>query len=485
MKLLNKFGFLLPILAATYTVLSLWSINSNRTSTLDMLLPLGLAIILSVIIWGIVHILPALGKSALPSTMRDNVNIFAAIVTVIILLWGTFPNPYIPPEILAVTSLFCMFFSFKKAVPALIMFLLILNLVAIGQGTLATAKTPAVKAADVNTESDTISMNDDVNSTATALPDIYFIIPDRMPSIAAELEDGFTGATAFQQSLENLGFQVWPDSLSSDPLKNTQTTGTATTRTQRFVASALNYGEPVTIDLSYKAAMGMIQYPKVAADLKANGYKYYEIGSWWPVTATSPSADYNFPFHINALADAVNSSFASTAFSRTLLGWTGMSLTGIVRDTYTVEAARQAYQIQTIEDIATGEIEQAQNTSPKFTFMHLLLPHPPYIWTADGQQRNPATPDKQAYLDQIEYASTQITKLATNLRAMDPTAIIIIEADEGMAYPDPQDSALNRAEDNTEWNGTLSAWYVPFNKQGITITQILGDAAKYVESLNK
>jgi len=95
-----------------------------------------------------------------------------------------------------------------------------------------------------------------------------------MPSIAAELEDGFTGATAFQQSLENLGFQVWPDSLSSDPLKNTQTTGTATTRTQRFVASALNYGEPVTIDLSYKAAMGMIQYPKVAADLKANGYKY-------------------------------------------------------------------------------------------------------------------------------------------------------------------------------------------------------------------
>jgi hypothetical protein len=485
MKLLNRFGFLLPILGAAYTVLSLWSINSNRTSLLDLLLPLGLAILLSIVSWGIVHILPALGKSSLPSTMRDNVNIFAAIVSVVILLWGIFPNPYIPPEILAVTSLFCMFFSFKKAVPALIMFLLVLNLVAIGQGTLATAKTPVVKAATVNTESDTISMNDDVNSTATALPDIYFIIPDRMPSIAAELEDGFTGATAFQQSLENLGFQVWPDSLSSDPLKNTQTTGTATTRTQRFVASALNYGEPVTINLSYKAAMDMIQYPKVAADLKANGYKYYEIGSWWPVTATSPSADYNFPFHVSTLADAVNSSFASTAFSRTLLGWTGMSLTGIVRDTYTVEAARQAYQIQTIEDIATGEIEQAQNTSPKFTFMHLLLPHPPYIWTADGQQRNPATPDKQAYLDQIEYASTQITKLATNLRAEDPTAIIIIEADEGMAYPDPQDRELNQAEDNTEWNGTLSAWYVPFNTVGISITQILGDAASYAESLNK
>jgi len=79
MKLLNRFGFLLPILAAAYTVLSLWSINSNRTSLLDLLLPLGLAILLSIVIWGIVHILPALGKSSLPSTMRDNVNIFAAL----------------------------------------------------------------------------------------------------------------------------------------------------------------------------------------------------------------------------------------------------------------------------------------------------------------------------------------------------------------------------------------------------------------------
>jgi hypothetical protein len=56
-----------------------------------------------------------------------------------------------------------------------------------------------------------------------------------------------------------------------------------------------------------------------------------------------------------------------------------------------------------------------------------------------------------------------------------------------MAYngSEADSTALNAAEDNTEWNGTLSAWYVPFNTQGITITQILGDVAKYVEGLNK
>jgi len=111
------------------------------------------------------------------------------------------------------------------------------------------------------------------------------------------------------------------------------------------------------------------------------------------VTATSPSADYNFPFHINALADAVNSSFASTAFSRDIT-WLDRNVTDrrIVRDTYTVEAARQAYQIQTIEDIATGEIEQAQTPSPKIYFHALALPASAlYLDCQDGQTANPAT----------------------------------------------------------------------------------------------
>ena len=56
-----------------------------------------------------------------------------------------------------------------------------------------------------------------------------------------------------------------------------------------------------------------------------------------------------------------------------------------------------------------------------------------------------------------------------------------------MAYDSTEagSTVLNEAEDNTEWNGTLSAWYVPFNTQGISITQILGDAAKYVENMDK
>ena len=489
MKSLSKFGFLLPILTAIFIVLSLWSVNATRTTPLDVVIPLTTAILSSILLWGLAHLLPMLGRKSLPPPMLDNINIFAAVLVVVFLLWSVL-TPWVAMAILIVASLALTIFSLKKAIPALIVFMLIVNVVAVGEGTFQ--QMGAVKAAAAPAQSsnntNVVSSNDASSNPATAkLPDIYFIIPDRMPSIAAELEDGFSGATAFQQSLENLGFQVWPDSLSSDPLKPTQTEGTPTTRTQRYVTSALNYGAPIPFDISYNASIQMIDYPQIASDLKAIGYQYDMIGSWWPVTASSPSADNNFVYHSNALSQAVDNSFTTAFYDRTLLGWTRVSPLTLLQVDKSTEAARQEYQLQTINDIATGEIEQAQSTAPKFVFMHFLDPHPPYIFQADGQPQTSGVSEKQAYLDQIEYASTSLTKLAANLRAEDPTAIIIIEADEGMAYDSTEtdSTALNEAEDNTEWNGTLSAWYVPFNTQGITITQILGDAAKYVEGLAK
>jgi hypothetical protein len=488
MKSLSKFGVLLPVLTAVFTVLSLWSVNAARTTLLDVAIPLMTAILSSLHLWGLAHLLPMLGRKSLPPPMLDNINIFASVLVVVFLLWAIL-TPWVATGILIAASLIFTIFSLKKAIPALIVFMLIANLVAGGEGTIQQMSAVKAAAAPISnsTNANVATSSNSTNAQGLELPDIYFIIPDRLPSIAAELEDGFSGATAFQQSLESLGFQVWPDSLSSDPLKPTQTEGTPTTRTQRYVTSALNYGAPIPFDISYDASVQMIDYPQVANDLKAIGYQYDMIGSWWPVTASSPSADHNFVYHSNALSQAVDNSFTTAFYDRTLLGWTRVSPLTLLQIDKSTEVARQEYQLQTINDIATGEIQQAQSTAPKFVFMHFLDPHPPYIFQADGQPQIAGVSEKQAYLDQIEYASTVLTKLAANLRAEDPTAIIIIEADEGMAYDSTEagSTVLNEAEDNTEWNGTLSAWYVPFSTQGISITQILGDAAKYVENMDK
>ena len=233
MKLLSKFGFLLPVLTAIFIVLSLWSVNATRTTLLDVAIPLTTAILSSLLLWGLAHLLPMLARKSLPPPMLDNINIFASVLVVVFLLWSVL-TPWVVMGILIAASMVLTIFSLKKAIPALIIFMLIVNVVAIGDG--AFQQMGAVKA-DANPISNSnntnvVTSSNSVDAQGTELPDIYFIVPDRMPSIAAELEDGFSGATAFQQSLENLGFQVWPDSLSSDPLKPTQTEGTPTTRTQ-------------------------------------------------------------------------------------------------------------------------------------------------------------------------------------------------------------------------------------------------------------
>ena len=85
--------------------------------------------------------------------------------------------------------------------------------------------------------------------------------------------------------------------------------------------------------------------------------------------------------------------------------------------------------------------------------MHFLDPHPPYIFQADGQPQTSGVNEKQAYLDQIEYASTALTQLVTWLRAEDPTAIIIIEADEGMAYNGSEADSTRSMRPRTIPNG--------------------------------
>ena len=77
MKTLNKFGFLLPVLTAIFIVLSLWSVNATRTTLLDVAIPLTTAILSSLLLWGLAHLLPMLGRKSLPPPMLDNINIFA------------------------------------------------------------------------------------------------------------------------------------------------------------------------------------------------------------------------------------------------------------------------------------------------------------------------------------------------------------------------------------------------------------------------
>ena len=109
---------------------------------------------------------------------------------------------------------------------------------------------------------------------------------------------------------------------------------------------------------------------------------------------------------------------------------------------------------------------------PTFTFAHLTLPHPPYVFNADGSFVPPeVTAERsrdQAYLAQLEYANRRIEELVDGLVAapgLDP--IIVLQSDEGphpirldedegaFIWPEATDAELGEKLRN------LNAYYLP------------------------
>lgn len=110
-------------------------------------------------------------------------------------------------------------------------------------------------------------------------------------------------------------------------------------------------------------------------------------------------------------------------------------------------AKHRELQIQTIE--AIGDIPDMFDT-PIFTFAHILSPHPPFVFDADGELIHPREPRFHlgdgtyvvgATMDVSEYRMQYIAQMAAlnrllevtirKLREKDPGAIIIIQGDHG------------------------------------------------------
>ena len=73
--------------------------------------------------------------------------------------------------------------------------------------------------------------------------------------------------------------------------------------------------------------------------------------------------------------------------------------------------------------------------APLFVFAHMLLPHEPYVFHADGRYKSPAEAAtmtrEQSYVDQLAYTNRKIEELLDVLLARTPPPVIIIQADEG------------------------------------------------------
>jgi hypothetical protein len=296
-------------------------------------------------------------------------------------------------------------------------------------------------------------------------PDIYFIIPDRMPSHDALLESGYDNS-AFIAELESRGYYVNPSAHSVDTIKPTDG-AVDTSRTPRFVASVLNLGLEIETATPYNVVSRAIKYHEVGKILKANGYEYHHVGTWWAETEVNEMANVNYVMEGQSFMPTDELSIA--VMDRSIFRYLTTYPIPFFRAWDTVDDMRRAqhdYQLETVKTIA-------QSSAQKFVFVHLILPHPPYVWTADGNpQLDMSLTQQQAYIEQVKYAENYILEMIDSI----PDGIVLVQADEGMAYLDEE---INKGLSDTQWNGVLSAWKIPGNEDDLSAVKP-NEILKYV-----
>lgn len=440
---------------AVFTVISLYAANANRLGPGQMIVPL----IFGLFIAGLFILLFWLLKW----TSRDY-SFWATVYTFVFLFWSELPLPLsvilliIPYALLIPYTpvIVKLFHKKSKGIKADSVLTILTIVILFG-----------LAASGIQAASNSSGRDDYVQAAESYIyregkPNIYFIIPDRMPSPAAMREAGIDPDVALAE-LQGLGFYIAEDNMSADRYSLDTTEEIHTTRTMRYLASVFNGGADIPLDIDYQDCRTMIRENAEFSWLHSHGYKIVNVASWFSETSYFPEADINLHYqNISFLERLFQDEFTTAYYERTLLA--GLNFRTLESDSLQqrVETGRLTWQGQEILSIA------GSGQTSVFTFAHLMAPHEPFVF-ADPDISTP-----EQYYANIRYTLGYLVDLAWEIRRSDPTASIIIQADEGMAYRKPIE--LNYDLSPRQWSGVFSAWYVPKysgDKQAVEHTDVL------------
>jgi len=257
-------------------------------------------------------------------------------------------------------------------------------------------------------------------SETSKMPDIYFIILDKYARSDALQSFYKYDNSEFIEGLESQGFWVAPCSRSNYAF------------TVMSLSSQLNmaYVEDLTDNPSLKTTTALIKNNIVHEAVEEAGYTTiaFEMGFTWGNMK-------KFDFYFDEIPDNIDTWSLDPfeiLYLRSTLGVLLFEGTSEVGDQVSLtDIQRKAARTQLILDVLP---EIPQKPGPKFVHAHIITPHPPYIFNADGslnpnpEERNPS----EGYRAQLAFIEKSILEVVQKIIENSQTPpIIIIEGDHG------------------------------------------------------
>lgn len=266
------------------------------------------------------------------------------------------------------------------------------------------------------------------------LRDVYFIVPDRYPSEEVLLKHYGFDNSEFISYLKEKGFVIADKSRSVYP---TTTMSLGSQLNMKFLDQFTELYGTDTSD--FKPVVSLLRNNSVGKFLKGKGYTYINLGSWWHVTQRIDVADVNF----NSKG-LVNDEFIVRFLETTMFSeFSDIILPEDLRLNHRNEQRKTAeFQSEKIKDIVKMQ-------SPKFVFVHFILPHPPYVFDKNCKfLKEKITDDRseiENYKNQIQCANKKLKAMIDLIfeKSKKPP-IFILQADEG---PHPIKSPLPKDND--------------------------------------
>ncbi len=293
-------------------------------------------------------------------------------------------------------------------------------------------------------------------------PDVYYFIFDRYAGPTAIKEQYGFDNSAFYNYLTDSGFYIADKSRTNYP------------KTFLSLSSSLNMEY---LDALTKQTVGgaskdeslvtpLIENSKVLKFFKDKGYSYVQVGSWWQPTKNNKNADFSYAPVVKEYfgADEFTAGFFNTTVASSLLKFVMRNPVDVSTDPEN-NIHRQAalYQFNVLDEVDTIK-------SPKFVFVHVLLPHDPFVFDKDCNPISEKIVKKNShqvnYLNQLQCTNTQIKKIIDRLKKSQNPPIIVLQSDEG---PFPMNSSIDSEQAWSKATDTalaekfpiLNAYYFP------------------------
>lgn len=272
---------------------------------------------------------------------------------------------------------------------------------------------------------------------------------DKKPDIVLILLDEYAGASslqsffqfdnrAFSEQLKTMGFQEVREASSLYNL-------TIFSMASLFDMQPLDLPSTNVSDMeSWRKGIQRINQNRWTNFLQSNGYKTHNA-SIFPFNDQPPFEDL-FQLHIVGPARLHHFNTSHTIYRDLAYHLYTQNLFGQSKKTF------QRKMIRVLNDFLESQTAKVINNpaGPDFHYIHLFLPHDPYLLNENGEEVDVETAlnssNKQAYLSYLKYTNKRLTKMLQAMNQNNEETIFIVLSDHGwknMRTPSPDGIEFN------------------------------------------